>query len=325
MNEKLTMTGTEATGRDLANFANKAFDAKRDAEGNVANLKAAKGLGAVVSDELMHGHEETVRRENDRFESLVEAAGLYLDEQPNSLETILPTADKLREQLKAAVTATNEVGAVLGIDTLTKENAKKLLEHRLSMWAENGTLEYLQNQLEQGRTFTLELVPNVEVEAEDIGKLGEEFGKGQPYESYVNLAVHKENTPEELSGKLEGDATHRVRVVFDDFEPAAGEKDVPTQRVWLEGQQNKQPELALHSLSPLEGQVHNYTVRAAGKPLNWGTTYSRTIEAEPVQLGGAWSYVPHALVNVDGRAYVADSHVDRKGGLRVSVGKNLST
>ena len=338
MNEKLTMTGTEATGRDFANFANEAFDAKHDAEENVANLKAAKKLGAVVSDELMHGHEETVRRENTRFESLVEAAGLYLDEQPNNPETTSPTAERIDERMVELSyrSAERQVAAMraAGIpeEKIPKipepEEYRKEVETLLAECAKNRALELFdENELVARLSYVLD----IELDGKEWSAVIRELLKNQSYVG-VNEDFLAKFTSEELSGSST-DAGPRLESegFFDGLYGTVDEQKTahdalrrvhPDMNVVGPSMASAFASLALElERSEVEDEHGNKILKGDGVlEKTWNRLY--TVDGRSVDAGDD-QRVPGVLVGGGGRADAVRAWVERRDVGRLAVAKNL--
>lgn len=157
---------------------------------------------------------------------------------------------------------------------------------------------------------TMIIVPDQVFTKDQIINLAKEFGKDQPYETYVYEKIYDKYTDEQLSGKPTG-SNYRVIHISKEYaiEPDTAENQIKQ----LNGR--KVP-------SVLEAIIFWYTLREQGATLDFNSTFIRHIDLEPKDMGG-WLALPGSYVFGGGQPHLDDFVVVFDGGVRVAVGSNL--
>lgn len=158
---------------------------------------------------------------------------------------------------------------------------------------------------------TTVVVPNQVFSWDQIKKLAIEFGKKQPYKTYIYEELYKLYSAEELSGKVDGKAAYRVIYIPNKY-------NVEVAIAEIQAKKHKDD----HVPSPLEAVCFWFTLRELGKPLDFDSTYIRHFNL-PEQRFGVFQDLPSSYVFNDGRPYFSGSLADDRGRARVAVGSKL--
>ncbi len=230
------------------------------------------------------------------------------------LARLLP--ETIREQVQAAYMAYRTVadklqGTKRGIFARTHEftaspqELEALVATKDKEWQANGVYDYLVEQLiENGTRFNLVATPNIEASEAQIVALAEDFGKGQPYPTYVYDDLYRKGryTARDWSGN-EGSAPIRLSLIPSRTDSEISNKHVSEQVRLLRARQASRPELRARIPSVLDAVTYWYSLRAGGDTLDDGSafekTYIRHFDLEPQRLGG-WLSVPYSCVNSHG-------------------------
>lgn len=203
-------------------------------------------------------------------------------------------------------------------EIMTEAAFAGLLDRKEAEWRESGVMDYLVRQLvEKGSRPNLVATPNVLADWEQVKQLADQFGEGQPYETYTNDTFLKQYSPEELSGALVGEPV-RLSIIPSAFNMRSATVD--EQKEQLAAMRAAQPGLNFRVPSMLEAIAYWQTLRARGAGVNsFDATYIRHFD-QPVRRGGDWLFVPGSCVRGAGSAHLAGSLADDRRGGRVSVG-----
>lgn len=254
------------------------------------------------------------------------------DRDKPELARILP--ESIREQLSSAFAAYKTVAEQLGgkqrlfrkgETALTPSELGKLFASKDREWQVNGTYDYLVEQLiENGARFNLVATPNIEASEAQIVALAENFGKDQPYATYVYDELYRKGhySGREWSGN-NGDAPVRLSLIPSRYDSEISNKPVETQVRLLRERQAQRPELAARVPSLLDAVTYWYTLRVQGDKLDdssaFDKTYIRHFDLEP-QTVGSWRYVPSSCVDYGGEPVLGDSFAEVVVGARLVVG-----
>lgn len=231
------------------------------------------------------------------------------------------------DQLTAANTAYTTV-----LDSLNDARKKKdrievadaeTIEREFTDWFTDEKLELVASAMEADPElrFTLVATPNVTATKDEVIGVAREFGKDQPYETYVYDEIYGRYTPEQLSGTNPENGNSVVfSLVPSKFSPEL-DGSVAQQRETLAKMQADNPDLRVPSV--LEDVAHWQTLRAQGDSLTTGDVFDRTYVRHfdlPEQRIGGWDDVPGSCVDDGGKPGLSDSRAGRDRYGRVAVG-----
>jgi hypothetical protein len=237
------------------------------------------------------------------------------------------TPESLAEQLTTAYKGYETVANLLNDGRKKKEHVEIVDQEKvakeLEAWATEDRLAYVAKAMEADPElrFTLIATPNVVAKADEIIEIAKEFGKNQPYSTYVWSEIYGKYTPEQLSGTdpSNGNAV-KFRLIPNKLDPAM-QGTVPSQRTRLAQLQADAPFVGVPSV--LEDITFWNTLRATGDSLFTGDVFERTYVRHfdlPEKRIDGFQYVPRSYVGGDGGPNLNDSDVDRDLPARVSVG-----
>lgn len=250
------------------------------------------------------------------------------------LRLIIP--ETIREQQKAAYdayqTVTNKLlGAKRSIFGRSKEaiassdSFARMFAAKDQEWAESGVYEYAIDRLiENGARFSLVATPNVPATATDIVKLAQDFGKDQPYPTYVYEDMYRDNnySIEQWSGQ-NGSEAIRFSLIPSRNDPELGSARADIQLEKLKQIRAESPALNVRVPSVLDAVAYWYTLRAQGDKLDtseaYYKTYIRHFDLPPVRTGFGPD-VPDSCVVVDGGPDLDNSDAGDGREARVAVG-----
>lgn len=164
--------------------------------------------------------------------------------------------------------------------------------------------------IEQLPDATLVIVPDKVFTWAKIKKLAVEFGKDQPYETYIYEDLYKLYSAEQLSGKATG-SDYRYLFIPKKFNVKSDTVD---------NQRNANTDK--HVPSVLEAICYWYTLREQGEELNFDTTYIRHFDLPEKRFGG-WLSVPSSYVYDVGEPNLYGSDAERGSNARLAVGEKL--
>lgn len=156
---------------------------------------------------------------------------------------------------------------------------------------------------------TLVIVPDQVFTRAKLYKLATEFGKKQPYETWICKDFYDQYSPEELCGKPTG-APYRYLLIPDEY-------NVPN------GTVAEQKARGGRVPSVLEAIVFWFALREHGKTLNFDHTYIRHFDLEAKLLGGHLC-VPRSCVDRGGEPVLYRSGAAGGVDARLAVGSNLN-
>ena len=255
------------------------------------------------------------------------------DRDKPELARILP--ESIREQVQTAYLAYRTVtdklqGAKRGLFgkrevAASPQELEAMFAAKDKEWQANGTYDYLVEQLiENGARFSLVATPNVEASEAQIVALAEDFGKEQPYQTYVYDDLYRKGhySGREWSGN-KGNAPIRISLIPSRVDSEISNKQVSEQVRLLRERQASRPELSARVPSLLDAVTYWYSLRAGGDKLDdssaFDKTYIRHFDLEPKTVG-RWPLVPRSCVHRDGRPSLNSSDADVEYEARLAVG-----
>jgi len=207
--------------------------------------------------------------------------------------------------------------------TKIKTAEMHMFDSELKEWLTEDKLDYVKAEMKADPElrFTLVLTPNVLITAETLGQVAKEFGKNQPYSTYVYSPMYDCYTPLQLSGPgTDTDKAFKFSLIPNKF-TADMYGTAAEQRAKLAKLQVKNPFLRVPSV--FEALTFWNTLRAQGDALNSGNVCDRTdirhFDLTEQKLDGDW-YVPGSFVNDDGKPVLSDSFARGDYDARVLVG-----
>ncbi len=297
---------------------------------------AANSEADLTSDELRFLYELDHEIQGFGYETdprISEIRSQRGDRDKPELARILP--ESIREQVKTAYLAYRTVadklqGAKRGLFgkrevSASPQELEALFAVKDKEWQANGTYDYLVEQLiESGARFNLVATPNIEASEAQIVALAEDFGKEQPYQTYVYDDLYRKGhySGREWSGN-KGNAPIRISLIPSRVDSEISSKQVSEQVRLLRERQASRPELSARVPSLLDAVTYWYSLRAGGDKLDdssaFDKTYIRHFDLEPKTLGG-WPLVPRSFVFHVGEPYLTYSVVGDEYGARLAVG-----
>lgn len=243
-----------------------------------------------------------------------------------SVEAAVDLREAITGQLTTSYAAYSKVTSELNkgcrknkkIDVADEETVAAALES----WLTEDKLTYVAHAQEADPElrFTLVVTPNNLVAADEVLKLGEQFGKEQPYPTYTYPAIYHCYTKEQLSGATADGAGVKFVLIPSKFtEGLYGTAE--EQRAVLGKLQAENPFLRVPSVA--EDVPYWETLRAQGDGLRsgdvFGRTYIRHFDLPEQRLDGDLC-VPYSYVCDDGGPYLRVSYARLDGFGRVAVG-----
>jgi hypothetical protein len=254
------------------------------------------------------------------------------DKDKPELARILP--ESIREQLSSAFASYKTVAEQLGSKqrlfrkgetTLSPNELERLFAAKDKEWQANGTYDYLVEQLiESGARFNLVATPNVEASEAQIVALAENFGKDQPYSTYVYDELYRKGryTGREWSGNA-GNAPVRLSLIPSRPDSQISYKPANEQMRLLRERQTSRPELQARVPSLLDAVTYWYSLRAQGDKLDDSSAYDKTFirhfDLDPKTVD-RWAFVPCSYVRDGGRPRLFYSDAVDGGAARLAVG-----
>ncbi|RWZ78123.1 MAG: hypothetical protein EOT04_02840 [Candidatus Chaera renei] len=297
---------------------------------------AANPNAELTSEELRFLYELDHEIEGFGYEEdprIGEIRTLRGDRDKPELARILPEA--IMEQVRSAYTAYRTVadkllGTKRGVfgkreAAISAQDVKQLFATKDREWQANGTYDYLVEQLiENGARFNLVATPNIEASEDQIVALAEDFGKDQPYSTYVYDELYRRGrySGREWSGNS-GNAPVRLSLIPSRVDNELSYKRADEQVRLLRERQARRPELHARVPSLLDAVTYWYSLRAQGDKLDdssaFDKTYIRHFDLEPKTVD-RWSLVPDSYVAYDGWPRLNRSRADREYVARLAVG-----
>lgn len=242
--------------------------------------------------------------------------------------------ESIREQLNSAFAAYKTVAEQLGGKqrqfrkgevAISASELESLFALKDKEWQANGVYDYLVEQLiENGARFNLVATPNIEASEAQLAALAENFGKDQPYSTYVYDEPYRKGryTGREWSGNV-GSAPVRLSLIPSKSDSQLSHKRADEQLQMLRERQSSRPELNVRVPSLLDAVTYWFVLRAQGDKLDdssaFDKTYIRHFDLEPKTVEG-WPVVPDSFVNYVGEPRLNYSDAVDKYVVRLSVG-----
>jgi hypothetical protein len=289
----------------------------------------------LTSDELRFLYELDHEIQGFGYETdprIGEIRAMRGDKDKPELARILP--ESIREQLSGAFAAYKTVSEQLGGKqrlfrkgeaALLPNELEKLFAAKDKEWQANGTYDYLVEQLiESGARFNLVATPNIEASEAQIVALAENFGKDQPYSTYVYDELYRKGryTGREWSGNS-GNAPVRLSLIPSRPDSQISNKRAEEQVRLLRERQASRPELQARVPSLLDSVTYWYSLRAQGDKLDDSSAYDKTFirhfDLEPKAVD-RWTLVPYSCVYRVGKPGLDYSRADYENGARLAVG-----
>ncbi len=178
--------------------------------------------------------------------------------------------------------------------------------------------------IENGARFSPIATPNIEASEAQIVALAENFGKDQPYTTYVYDELYRKGryNGREWSGNT-GNAPVRLSLIPSRPDSQISYKRAEEQVRLLRERQASRPELQARVPSLLDAVTYWYSLRAQGEKLDDSSAYDKTFirhfDLEPKTVDG-WAVVPASFVRDVGGPRLLYSDVDDEDGTRLAVG-----
>lgn len=225
------------------------------------------------------------------------------------------TKEQLTNQLSNAVVGYSTVAETLNQGRRNRKNkidvaSEEDIAEELKAWLTPDKVEYVAKAMEADPNlrFTLVATPNVVAKVDEIANLATEFGKDQPYSTYIYNPLYERYTPEQLSGTSPDDGNSvKFSLIPSAVDPSL-QGTASQQRARLAELQAANPDLDLSVPSVLEAVTHWQTLRAQGNnQLAGSNTFDETIIRHfdlPERRVDDWSSVPGSYVGDDGGPYL---------------------
>lgn len=237
---------------------------------------------------------------------------------------LVPAA--FERQYQTSLKAYEATATSLGIEAADPETLQREFAAKLATWQEQDAYQYvLERLIEQDTQFSLVMTPNVLASPDQVMAAAEDFGRGQPYTTYIDHELYSQYTAAELSGVPEQGTPTRFSLMPSKYTQELGRAPVEEQRTRLQQLQSRIPQLSLQVPSVLEAISYWQSLRAHGDALSGDGTFDKTrirhFDLAPKRIG-SWSGVPRSYVDDDGKPGLSDSAagLGLGGGARVSVG-----
>lgn len=226
----------------------------------------------------------------------------------------------LAEQAESSYKGYGEVAWQLGVEVASEQEFRELLDAKMEEWRENGVMRYIvRDFVDNGNKPNLLATPNIVTGWDDLRSAAVNFGKNQPYETFVFEELYSHYSAEELSG-VPTKGSVRFGVMPSGYTRSLGQAPVDTQHERLEQIQAEQPSLGMRVPSVLEAITYWYALRAKdGSVADFDKTYIRHFNLRPVRIG-SWPGVPSSYVYGDGEPGLYFSNAGFGDGARVLVG-----
>lgn len=206
----------------------------------------------------------------------------------------------LATQAESSYKGYSEVARQLGAEVASEQEFTELLADKMQQWRENGVMDYIvRDFVEHGNKPNLLATPNVVRDWHDLRSLAVEFGKSQPYETYVYDDLYRHYSAEELSG-AKADGKLRFSIMPSGDTKQLGYNTAETQQTILSQLQAEQPNLDLRVPSVLEAITYWHTLRSKnGSVADFNLTCIRHFDLKPVRVG-SWLRMPGSYVGDNG-------------------------
>ncbi|MCA9344012.1 hypothetical protein KC947_03630 [Candidatus Saccharibacteria bacterium] len=230
----------------------------------------------------------------------------------------------LERQYQTSLKAYEATARSLGIETVDTARLEREFSAKLEAWQEQGAYQYvLERLIERDTQFTLVMTPNILASKEQIIASAQDFGKDQPYETYIYRELYDQYSSEELSGAQEQAVAARFSLMPSKFTPELEQVPVEQQRTKLQQLKDSLPQLSIRVPSILDAISYWQSLRAKGVALSGDDMHYKTgirhIDLEPRRLDSFLS-VPRSGVNVAGKPLLSSSFAEVDDDARVLVG-----
>lgn len=169
----------------------------------------------------------------------------------------------------------NEMRRRSRIDIIDPAEFENAFSSKMEQWEKDGSLEWSVRQIvEHGGRITLVAAPNEELKTDEVIKLAEIFGKGQPYETYVNRELYGQYSGAELSGPVVSGSRVKFSLISSGLDHNL-DGTVVQQQDKLKEAQITTPSLKVPSV--VEAITYWQTLRARGDKLADSTAYYKTL------------------------------------------------
>lgn len=299
-----------------------------DLQGRKFNIQVA--AADLTDRSLIDAATEIAVVAQERGLEIPALAGSVALEAANSEEAQVDQSDfkeTVNNQLDSAFTVYSTLTEQLNVGRSGKEQLQladaETVEAEFKAWFTDEKAEQATKLMETDPElrFTLVATPNTLATADEIIDLAKDFGKGQPYETYVWSEIYGKYTPEQLSGTdpSNGNAVS-FNLVASRFTPEL-EGTVARQRKMLAALQEDSPNLKVPSV--LDDIAYWQTLRAQGEALTgdgtFDKTYIRHFDLPEKRLDG-WDCVLYSYVGDRGWPALYGSDASYGGSGRVAVG-----
>lgn len=226
----------------------------------------------------------------------------------------------LGRQAESSYQGYSEITKQLGAEPLSKQEFSELLDVKMAEWRENGVMRYIvRDFVDNDNKPNLLATPNIVTGWDDLRSAAVNFGKKQPYETYVYDELYRHYSAEELSG-VPTEGSVRFGVMPSGYTRSIGQAPVDTQHERLEQIQVEQPSLGMRVPSVLEAITYWYALGAKdGSVADFDKTYIRHFDLRPVRIA-SWPLVPFSFVNGGSMPYLDRSFAAFDCDARVLVG-----
>jgi hypothetical protein len=296
-----------------------------------------KGYGVVVSVNPVEQSDEWLLSASQEIADVARERGLELPAFAGTVAVEAAQETKTLDPSDVKESITNQFNVAYDAYATVVDNlngVRKKREHvtpadqikanrELDEWFSDEKLDYVARAMEADPDlrFTLVATPNVLVSKDELVAVAKEFGKKQPYETYVWDPLYEKYTPEQLSGT---DPTNHDSVMFS-LIPNKTDEDlygtVEQQKEKFARLQRANPNLKVPSV--LESVAYWQTLRATDPDLLKSGAFDRTYIRHfdlPEQRLDRWLGVPASYVGAGGRPGLGVSDAGNGYRGRVAVG-----
>lgn len=274
-------------------------------------------IGLEVSDDIrfLYGNSAGDHEKDPRLTELRRAQA-----ERDRTEITQRVHEALWQQAESSYQGYSEITKQLGAEPLSKQGFSELFDVKMAEWHENGVMRYIvRDFVDNDNKPNLLATPNIVTGWDDLRSAAVNFGKNQPYETYVYEELYRHYSAEELSGvPIRGSV--RFGVMPSGYTRSLGQAPVDTQYERLEELRAEQPSLGARVPSVLEAITYWYALRAKdGSVADFDKTCIRHFNLRPVRLD-SWPRVPRSFVDDGGGPVLNRSYAEVGIAARVLVG-----
>lgn len=257
----------------------------------------------------------------DRDPRIAEIRAKRGERDVQEIAQMLP--ELLANQGATSYKAYYEIAEATGAEVISELQFRHLLEAQMAEWSTSGVMDHLvRDFVENGNKPNLLATPNIIADWQTLRSMATEFGKGQPYETYIYDELYSQYSSEELSGQPTSGAL-RFSIIPSGNTKQLGYAPVTEQLAALRQLQSDHPTLKAKIPSVLDAITYWQSLRARGDTLTTSGTFEKTIirhlDLAPKRIGG-WSRVPRSFVDGDGEPGLRASGAEGDYRARVLVG-----